>query len=103
MSGLTFIGTSDAFGAGGRRQSAILLRAPNGAVLLDCAATTNTGLLQLGVSPSEIDAILISHFHGDHFGGIPLFLLAAQHQDHRKAPLAIAGPPGVEARVRSLA
>jgi ribonuclease BN (tRNA processing enzyme) len=103
MSGLTFIGTSDAFGAGGRRQSAILLRAPNGAVLLDCGATTNTGLIQLGVSRREIDAILISHFHGDHFGGIPLILLAAQHQDQRKEPLVIAGPPGIEARVRNLA
>ena len=103
MSDLTFIGTSDAFGAGGRRQSAILMRAPNGAVLLDCGATTNTGLSQLGLSSREIDAILISHFHGDHFGGIPLFLLATQHQDNRTEPLTIAGPPGIEARVRSLA
>jgi len=103
MRDLTFIGTSDAFGGGGRRQSAILVRAPNGAVLLDCGVTTNTGLLQLGLSSREIDAILISHFHGDHFGGIPLFLLAAQHQNDRKEPLTIAGPPGIEARVRSLA
>jgi ribonuclease BN (tRNA processing enzyme) len=103
MSGLTFIGTSDAFGSGGRRQSAILFTAPNGSVLLDCGTTTNTGLLQLGLSPRAIDAILISHFHGDHFGGIPLFILAAHYQNQRKEPLIIAGPPGIEGRVRRLA
>jgi ribonuclease BN (tRNA processing enzyme) len=80
-----------------------LLQAPNGSVLLDCGTTTNAGLLQLGLSPREIDAILISHYHGDHFGGIPLFLLAAQYQDRRKEPLTVAGPPGIESRVRILA
>ena len=103
MSELIFIGTSDAFGAGGRRQSAILLRAPQGAVLLDCGATTNSGLAQLGVERNEVNAILVSHFHGDHFGGIPLFLLGSHYQDQRTQPLIVAGPPGIETRVRSLA
>lgn len=103
MSEVVFVGTSDAFGAGGRRQSAILLRAPGGTVLLDCGATTNSGLATLGAERDEIDAILISHFHGDHFGGIPLLLLAALYEDERTKPLWIAGPPGVESRVRNLA
>jgi ribonuclease BN (tRNA processing enzyme) len=103
MNELIFIGTSDAFGAGGRRQSAILLRAPHGGVLLDCGATTNSGLAQLGIERGEVDSILISHFHGDHFGGIPLFLLGAQYQDRRTQPLIIAGPAGIEGRVRNLA
>jgi len=100
---LVFVGTSDAFGAGGRRQSAILLRAASGTALLDCGATTNTGLGQLGIERSEIDAIVVSHFHADHFGGIPLLLLAARHEDGRTRPLVIAGPPGIEQRVRQLA
>ena len=103
MSEALFIGTSDAFGAGGRRQSATLLRAGNGAVLVDCGATTLTGLHDLGVDRDEIDAIIISHFHGDHFGGIPLLLLAALYEDERKHPLRIAGPVGIEKRVRQLA
>ena len=103
MSEVVFIGTSDAFGAGGRRQSAILLRASSGTALLDCGATTNSGLRALGTDRDEIDTILISHFHGDHFGGIPLLLLAALYEDERRKPLWIAGPPGVESRVRSLA
>jgi len=100
---LVFVGTSDAFGAGGRRQSAILVRAPSGAVLLDCGATTGTGLAALGIPRQEIDAIVVSHFHGDHFGGIPLLLLAAIYEDRRRRPLRIAGPPGVEKRVRTAA
>jgi ribonuclease BN (tRNA processing enzyme) len=103
VSELLFIGTSDAFGAGGRRQSAILVRAESGALLLDCGATTGSGLDALGIARDEIDAILVSHFHGDHFGGIPLLLLGAEYADRRRRPLVVAGPPGVERRVREVA
>jgi len=103
MSEVVFVGTSDAFGAGGRRQSALLVRAPHGAVLLDCGTTTTTGLVALGIARDEIDAILISHFHGDHFGGIPALLLAALYEDGRRKPLIVAGPQGIERRVHQLA
>lgn len=101
MSRILFVGTSDAFGAGGRRQSAYLLRGELGATLLDCGATTLTGLAALGVERDEIDLISISHFHADHFSGIPAFILAATYEDMRKKPLYIAGPTGIEARVRT--
>ena len=103
MSEVVFVGTSDAFGAGGRRQSAILLRASSGTTLIDCGATTCQGLGAMGVSRDEIESILVSHFHSDHFGGIPLILLAALYEDRRKHPLRIAGPPGIEKRVYDLA
>jgi ribonuclease BN (tRNA processing enzyme) len=103
MSDALFIGTSDAFGAGGRRQSALLLRGGRGNILVDCGTTTNTGLSELGISRDEVDTILVSHFHGDHFGGIPLILLGALYEDGRKHPLNIAGPPEIEGRVRRLA
>ena len=103
MTEITFVGTSDAFGAGGRRQSAILVRCASGGVLLDCGATTGSGLHQLGIAIDEIDVILVSHFHGDHFGGIPLLLLDALYEERRKRELRIAGPPGIEARVQRLA
>ena len=99
MSELVCVGTSDAFGAGGRRQSAYLVRAPSGTVLLDCGQTTLTGLSSCDIDRAEIDGIVVSHFHADHFGGIPLFLLGAHYADQRRAPLRIAGPPGIEARV----
>jgi ribonuclease BN (tRNA processing enzyme) len=103
MTELVFVGTSDAFGAGGRRQSAMVLRAPHGAVLVDCGATTCTGLSAVGIPRAEIDAIVISHFHADHFGGVPTFLLASIYEDRRSRPLRVAGPPGIEARVRAAA
>jgi ribonuclease BN (tRNA processing enzyme) len=103
LSEIVFIGTSDAFGAGGRRQSAVFARGERGGMLLDCGATTNTGLSQLGISRDEIDVILISHFHGDHFGGIPAFLYASLYTDARTHPIEIVGPPEVEARVHALA
>jgi ribonuclease BN (tRNA processing enzyme) len=103
MTDVLFIGTSDAFGAGGRRQSAILVRAPSGSVLVDCGMTTNSGLSALSVSRDEIDAILVSHFHGDHFGGIPPLLLSCLYADDRRKPLIVAGPRGIETRVRGLA
>jgi len=100
---VVFVGTGDAFGAGGRRQSAILVRGTSGGVLLDCGATTCTGLTDLGIDRGEIAAVLVSHFHGDHFGGIPSLLLACLYEDRRKQPLVLAGPQGIEARVRELA
>jgi len=103
MSDVVFVGTSDAFGSGGRRQSAVLVRGKNGNFLLDCGMTTGTGLCDLGIARDEIDTILVSHFHADHFGGIPPFLLAALYEDQRKHPLRIAGPPGVKEWVYNLA
>ena len=94
MSEVVFIGTSDAFGSGGRRQSAVLVRGPSGAYMLDCGMTTGTGLCELGIERDEVDTILVSHFHADHFGGIPPFLLAALYEDERRHPLRIGGPPG---------
>ena len=103
MSEIVFVGTSDAFGGGGRRQSAYLVRGPSGGVLLDCGQTTGTGLGDLGIPLAEIDTIVVSHFHADHFGGIPLFLLASLYREGRVKPVVIAGPPQIEARVRAAA
>lgn len=100
---LTFVGTSDAFGAGGRHQSAIFVETASGGMLLDCAPTTGTGLVALGIERDAVDAIAISHFHSDHFAGVPQFLLAAIYEDRRQHPLTIAGPRSVEARVRGVA
>jgi len=100
---VVFVGTSDAFGAGGRRQSAIFVESAAGGLLLDCAPTTASGLAALGIPRDAVDAIALSHFHADHFAGVPQLLLAALHQDARRRPLAVAGPPGVEARVRAAA
>jgi ribonuclease BN (tRNA processing enzyme) len=56
---------------------------------------------QFGVSLLDVTSILITHLHGDHFGGIPYFVLDSQLISRRSEPLLIAGPPGLQERVRS--
>jgi ribonuclease BN (tRNA processing enzyme) len=53
-----------------------------------------------GVNPSEIGCVLLSHLHGDHFGGVPFLILDGQFS-RRERPLRIVGPPGVQARVEA--
>ncbi|MFN8626614.1 MAG: MBL fold metallo-hydrolase [Candidatus Binatia bacterium] len=97
-----FLGSGDAFSAGGRHQAGYLVRSGDRAVLLDCGASTLTAMKQQHVEPGSVDHIVISHLHGDHFAGIPFLLLAYTYEQPRDRPLGIAGPPGIEARVRGL-
>lgn len=94
-----FLGSGDAFGSGGRFQACILVRSDDSSFLLDCGASSLIALRRFDVDPNSIDAILISHLHGDHFGGLPFFILDAQLVSRRERPLVIAGPPGLEARL----
>jgi ribonuclease BN (tRNA processing enzyme) len=100
---VTFAGSGDAFGSGGRFQACIHLRGPGGAppVLLDCGATSLTALRRCGLDPGEVAAIFVSHLHGDHFGGIPFFILNAQFA-RRAAPLTVIGPRGTGRRLAEL-
>ena len=104
MSALTlqFIGSGAAFGDGGRFQACVLLSCDEGTVLVDCGASSLIALKRASIDPNTVDAIVISHFHGDHFGGIPFFLIDGTIAK-RDRPLVIAGPPGVERRVRAAA
>ncbi len=99
---LTFLGTGDAFSAGGRHMAAYLLEHPEGALLLDCGPTLLASLNRNSLSAEPMDAILISHFHGDHFGGLPFLFLHYLYVEPRRRPLKIVGPPGVEQRVMEL-
>jgi ribonuclease BN (tRNA processing enzyme) len=97
-----FVGSGDAFGSGGRFQACILLHAPghNGDVLLDCGASSLIALKQQRQDPSQIGLVLVSHLHGDHFGGLPFLILDGQFA-HRTRPLHVAGPAGVGERVQA--
>lgn len=93
-----FIGSGDAFGSGGRFQACISVRWGKAHLLLDCGASSLVAMKQVGLAPDSIDAVVVSHLHGDHFGGIP-FLVLDQQFTRRERPLLVAGPPGVRQRV----
>ena len=95
-----FLGTGDNFGSGGRLQACIHVEAGATRFLIDCGASSLVAMKRAGIPTDQIDAILVSHLHGDHFGGIPFFILDAQLISRREAPLVIAGPPGLTERVR---
>jgi ribonuclease BN (tRNA processing enzyme) len=99
---LHVLGCGDAFGSGGRHQSGYLVEASDRLFLLDCGPTTLLAMKRAGLNPSDLDAIILSHLHGDHFGGIPFFFIEYLYRKPRDNPLTIAGPPGVEERVRGL-
>ena len=94
-----FLGTGDAVGSGGRFQACIQVLAGDQNFLIDCGATSLTALKRFGVDPASIDLILVSHLHGDHFGGIPFLVIDAQF-GRRVRPLQVAGPPGIATRIQ---
>jgi ribonuclease BN (tRNA processing enzyme) len=95
---ITLLGTGDAFGSGGRLQTCFHVRSREGAFLIDCGASSCIAMKRTGTPLLDIDAILITHFHADHFAGLP-FILIESRIKKRVTPLTIAGPPGVQARI----
>jgi ribonuclease BN (tRNA processing enzyme) len=94
-----FLGSGDAFGSGGRLQSCILVSHPGGRFLIDCGASAMISFRRFDVDPNSVDCVFLTHLHGDHFGGLPFFILDAQLVSRRGAPLLVAGPPGLEKRL----
>jgi ribonuclease BN (tRNA processing enzyme) len=98
---LTVAGSGDPLGSGGRLQTCFHVDAPSATFLIDCGASALPGLKTLGIDPNGVETVLLTHLHGDHFGGLPFLVLDAQHRADRTAPLRIVGPPGVAERVRA--
>jgi ribonuclease BN (tRNA processing enzyme) len=96
---LTVVGSGDAFGSGGRFNTCFLLETAKAVLLVDCGASSLIALKARAIDPNDIDGIVLSHLHGDHFGAIPFLLLDAQFLAQRQQPLLIAGPPGTRARL----
>ncbi|MFQ6022804.1 MAG: MBL fold metallo-hydrolase [Acidiferrobacterales bacterium] len=96
---LRFLGSGDAFGSGGRFNTCMLVTTSATAFLIDCGASSLIAMRHFNVDPNTIDTILISHLHGDHFGGLPFMILDAQLVSKRTQPLTVAGPPGMQKRL----
>jgi ribonuclease BN (tRNA processing enzyme) len=96
---LTIVGSGDAFGSGGRTNTCFFLQTAKAKLLIDCGASALPALKGQGVPLNEIDGVVLSHLHGDHFGGLPFLLLDARFLSKREKPLLIAGPPGTRERL----
>ena len=95
-----FVGSGDAFGSGGRFQTCIRLRAEGTTALVDCGATSLTAFKAQGLDPGEVDLVVVSHLHGDHFGGLPFLVLDGQFT-RRTRTLTVLGPVGTRDRLHA--
>lgn len=99
---VTFLGTADALHGGGRGHSALLVNDGTGRFLVDCGATTPQALAKLQVDTRSLDAVILTHLHGDHFIGLAFLLLESIYELKRERPLVIAGPEGTAERIEAL-
>ena len=96
---IQFLGCGDAFGSGGRFNTCFMVDTADTRFLIDCGATSLVAMNRFGVDPDSVDYILLTHLHGDHYGGVPFVLVHAHSFSKRERPLLIAGPRTTERRV----
>lgn len=99
---LTVVGCGDAFAAGGRGSTCYHVESEGHVFALDFGASALVCGKRLGLDMAQIDAVVLSHLHGDHFGGLPFLILDGHMGARRTRPLTIYGPPGTQARLEAL-
>ena len=92
------LGSGDAFGSHGRCNTSFYIRTRTRGLLLDCGASTLIALKRQNMSIEDIDAVVITHLHGDHFGGLAFLLCEIAALKRRTKPLTIIGPEDMETR-----
>jgi len=100
---IRFVGSGDSFGSGGRFQTCILVEGGETRFTIDFGTSSLIALKQQGIEHNSIDAILLTHLHGDHCGGVPFMLMDAMLGAKRARPLTICGPRDLRARMRAIA
>jgi ribonuclease BN (tRNA processing enzyme) len=93
---LTFVGTGNAFAPGGLCWNGFLA---DRRYLFDVPPQTLMSLNKLQIDPNAIEAVILSHHHGDHFLGLPILFLHWEHMG-RKQPVRIIGPRDTEKLTR---
>ena len=90
-----FIGTAGSAPTAGRGLPATLVRRGGDRLLFDCGEGTQRQLLR-SIGLVDLEEIFLTHFHADHFLGLPGMLKTFGLRG-REAPLTIYGPPGLRA------
>jgi len=74
-------------------------------ILLDCGAGSLHRLASLGLPWQEVTHVIVSHFHPDHWGELPMLVYALKYTTvpPRRDPLVVLGPPGVVRLLKTLA
>lgn len=98
---VTIVGSGDAFASGGRAHTCFKIKTEAAGVIVDFGAASIASWKKLKLRFDNIDALVISHLHGDHFGGAPFLLLDCQFIEQRKKPLTIIGPPGLKRKLEA--
>jgi ribonuclease BN (tRNA processing enzyme) len=93
---LSFVGTGNAFVPNGICWNGFVA---NRTYLFEAPPQALMSLNRLGIDPNEIEAVILSHHHGDHFLGLPFLLLHWKHKG-RKKPVRIIGPANTQAVAR---
>jgi ribonuclease Z len=96
-----FLGTAGAVPTAQRGLAGILVRRGGDRILIDCGEGTQRQLLRSGVGLVDMETVLVTHLHADHFLGLP-GLLKTLSLRGREAPLALYGPAGMRDLLRSL-
>ncbi len=90
---IIFLGTSSMVPTKERNHSSIYMSFKGEGFLMDCGEGTQRQIKMAGVRPSNIDNLIISHWHGDHVLGIPGLLQTLGNNGYEKT-LKIFGPRG---------
>jgi ribonuclease Z len=94
---LVFLGTSASMPTAQRAPAALLVRRGGERLLFDCAEGTQRQLQRSIVGLPDLEEIFITHFHADHFLGLPGMLKTFALRGREEAPLTVYGPPGLKA------
>jgi ribonuclease Z len=92
---LVFLGTSASMPTAQRAPAAFLLRRGGERLLFDCAEGTQRQLQRSVVGLPELEEVFLTHFHADHFLGLPGMLKTFALRGREDVPLTVYGPPGL--------